>query len=62
MYTRREALQLWKQKLGDEATYRNLIDVFETAGYKNYADMVRSIIGKCMQLFVYMYYLLGVCD
>jgi ATP phosphoribosyltransferase len=41
---RREALQKWKQANGAAATYRNLIGVFEKAGYKGYADTVCNII------------------
>ena len=35
---------MWKQKLGLEATYRRLINVFERAGFQNYAEIVRSIV------------------
>ena len=45
MYFRREALKLWKQKLGSDATYNKLIRVFEHAGYKRYAEN----IGRIMQ-------------
>ena len=37
-------MQKWKQVNGSTATYRNLIRVFEKAGYKGYADTVHSII------------------
>ena len=40
---RREALKLWKQQLGSDATYNKLIRVFERAGYKEYADYVRKV-------------------
>ena len=43
---RRAALHLWKQKYGPEATYANLIRVFEIAGYRNMADNVRQIISS----------------
>ena len=43
MIYRREALHLWKQKLGSRATYTNLIGVFERAGRKDYADLVRQM-------------------
>ena len=33
----------WKQNLGVKATYRKLMDVFERAGYKLYADLVKRI-------------------
>ena len=41
---RREALYLWKQKLGSEATSQRLISAFERADYRNYAEIVRNII------------------
>ena len=41
---RREALLIWKQKLGSAATYRKLINIFECAGYCTYAEIVRNII------------------
>ena len=41
---RREAFHIWKERLGSEATYRKLIDIFEHAGYRNYADLVKSLI------------------
>ena len=41
---RREALILWKQKLGSSATYNELIRAFERAGYKEYADNVRKVV------------------
>ena len=41
---RREALYIWKQRLGCEATYQKLINIFEHAGYCNYAEIVKSII------------------
>ena len=41
---RRAALEKWKQRLGPNATYTNLIGVFERAGYKYYADRVRQIV------------------
>ena len=37
---------MWKQKLGSNATYNNLIKVFESAGHKDYADLVRRIAGS----------------
>ena len=40
-------MQKWKEKQGSEATYRKLIKIFERAGYKLYADFVRSIVSKC---------------
>lgn len=41
---RREALSLWKQKLGPNATYRALIRAFECAVYRQYADEVRKLV------------------
>ena len=38
-------METWKQKLGSNATYNNLIGVFERAGYQGYADTVRDIFG-----------------
>jgi hypothetical protein len=43
---RREALEMWKQKHGSSATYKNLFGAFQRAYYPNYADDVRQIIGK----------------
>ena len=40
---RRAALHMWKQRLGSDATYQKLIDIFEGAGYCSYADIVRNI-------------------
>jgi hypothetical protein len=45
---RRAALELWKQKLGSCATYNSLIEVFERAGYKDFADVVRSTAGNVL--------------
>ena len=40
----RAALQLWKQRLGSKATYKELKNVFERAGYCNYADTIRKVV------------------
>ena len=40
---RRAALIHWKQTKGHDATYSNLIRIFEVAGYRDYADAVRNI-------------------
>ena len=41
---RREALEQWKQKNGQNATYRNLIDVFNKAsGYREYVEAVYKL-------------------
>ena len=34
---------MWKEAQGSEATYINLIDVFERAGYKDYVDTVHKL-------------------
>ena len=34
---------MWKEARGSEATYINLIGVFERAGYKDYADTVYEL-------------------
>ena len=44
IFYRRAALHLWKQKLGSRATYQELINIFERAGYNSYADVVRNIV------------------
>ena len=41
---RREALDTWKSRLGREATYRALIEVFVKAGRLDYADAVCDIL------------------
>ena len=33
----------WKQRNGSKATYDELIDIFERAGFRSYADDVRNI-------------------
>ena len=40
---RREALQIWKQRNGDAATFLKLIATFQQAGYQEYADNVKKI-------------------
>ena len=40
---RREALRIWKQRLGCKATYRQLLDVFERCEFTECADTIRSI-------------------
>ena len=40
------ALEKWKERLGSNATYGNLIDVFERAEYRGYASKVRKIVCK----------------
>ena len=49
-YSRRAVLQKWMQRFGSNATYNNLIGVFERAGFQEYADIVRNVI---QQSFVY---------
>lgn len=41
---RKEALLIWKQRLGSSATYNELIGVFKRAGYKHYAEKVRKLV------------------
>ena len=43
-------LLLWKLRLGDKATYRKLIDVFERTGHQDYADFVSKIFGNDLLL------------
>ena len=35
---------MWKQAHGPKATYKNLIGVFERAGYQDYADTVNKLL------------------
>ena len=37
-------MYIWKRRLGSEATYQKLIDVFERAGYCSYANIVRNTL------------------
>ena len=37
-------MEIWKQKLGSNATYSNLIVVFIRAGYQEYADAIKKVI------------------
>ena len=55
LFTRRAALETWKQRLGPNATYNNLIGVFERAGYQGYASTVRDIFGMYHQIVSYVY-------
>jgi pentatricopeptide repeat protein len=41
---RREALVVWKSRLGSGATYRALIEVFFKAGRLDYADAVCDLL------------------
>ena len=41
---RREALTIWKQRSGSSATYKKLINIFECAGYYDYAENVRKTV------------------
>ena len=43
-HDRREALRIWKSRLGSGATYRALIEVFFKAGKLDYADAVCSLL------------------
>ena len=46
--SRREALKMWKRKLGSSGTYNKLIEVFERAGYKSYADNVVKVMSESL--------------
>jgi hypothetical protein len=37
-------LQKWKQNLGPDATYNNLIKVFKQAGYETFANFVEDLV------------------
>ena len=37
-------MYIWKQKLGSEATYQRLMNIFERADFQNCAEIVRSIV------------------
>ena len=39
-------MQIWKQRRGSEATYCNLINVFERAGHQDYADTIRRLVSQ----------------
>ena len=43
---RRAALRKWKQKFGSGATYGKLIQLFEHADHKDYADHVKQLCYK----------------
>ena len=43
LFTRRAALESWKLNLGSNATYNNLIGVFERARCQSNADTVRGL-------------------
>ena len=45
-FSRRDALQKWKQRNGSSATYSNLIATFEKAGHNDFAVKVCEIAGK----------------
>ena len=48
---RREALEIWKQKLGSP-TYNDLIGVFERAGYDDYVGSVKEIFCEFQVIIV----------
>ena len=48
---RREALGIWKSRLGSGATYRALIEVFFKAGRLDYADAVCSLLTDSRPLY-----------
>ena len=37
-------MQKWKRRFGSHATYANLIRVFEHAGHKDYAGVVKQLV------------------
>jgi hypothetical protein len=39
---------MWKRKLGSRGTYNKLIEIFELAGYKSYADSVIRIMSESL--------------
>ena len=39
----------WKQRLGDDASYNNLISVFERSGHKDLADFIKSLEPEVVQ-------------
>ena len=51
---RREALLMWKERNGPDATYNNLIRIFEGAGNRECADFIRKLtFGKSLLLHVH---------
>ena len=36
-------MRKWQEKLGDDATYNNLISVFERSGHLNFADFIKNL-------------------
>ena len=44
VYQRREALNLWKRRLGSAATYKAMIEVFIKAGTPEYAEFVCGLL------------------
>ena len=36
-------MRIWKQRIGSKATYSRLIHIFESAGYRRYAEEIRRI-------------------
>ena len=39
-------MKRWKRALGSDATYGNLSDAFERAGYKNHAAFTKELVAK----------------
>lgn len=37
-------MKVWKQNLGDDATYKKLISAFESAGYQEYAKNIKQLL------------------
>ena len=48
-------MEVWKQRHGSSATYKNLFHVFQRAGYQDYADIVRKIIGKADLIMIFIH-------
>ena len=57
---------MWKQARGPEATYINLIGVFERAGYQDYAYTVNKLFGTCVWVRAYtiefVHNIISICD
>ena len=52
-------MEIWKQRKGSDATYRNLMGVFSTAGNQACADLVQQICMNtgeyvCMEIRILM--------
>ena len=47
---------MWKERKGNQATYNNLIRIFEDAGHQQCADFIRHNLtfGKCRSSLILM--------